>query len=148
MVSAEPNELVRIFNELESAKGLKSKSDLLGKAKHFILNRMSDDDIAKFFVQDANNFKNLFLLDVWTRKLDETNGIVEFTEPYDIIERILSLFKSIDDLVNDASTYDKILYLFEQGKDEKVKHLLVKRLTELVSGLLCFIYNLKTSNEN
>lgn len=134
MPSAETSELVKLFDDVQCAKTFKTKSELLSKAKHFVFNRMSNDDLRRFFVTDGDKaaFRNLFALDVWTANLDEKNGIVDFTEPYDIVERVFGLFASVEQLIDEF--YLNALYVFEQESDEKVKHLFVKRLIEIVNG--------------
>lgn len=134
MPSVQPDELAKIFDELQHAKSTKSKSDLLSKAKHFILNRMSAEELRTYFVQGSTRkFEDLFLLDIWTKNLEKCNGIVEFTEPYDILEKILDLFGSVDEILDEAF-YGKAVFLIEQDKDENVKHLFMKRMIQLASG--------------
>lgn len=123
------NTLLEIFNSLQSASTVKSKSDLLYKAKLHVLNEMSDEHIIQFFVLNKTNFENLFLLDIWTSSLEDSNGIAEFNEPYDIIEKIFSCFDSLPNFV--SQFYHHIIHLLEQNKDEKIKHLCVKHLIRL-----------------
>jgi hypothetical protein len=133
MPSAEPDELVKLFDQVESAQTMKTKAEHLTKAKFHILNQMSNDEIFNFFVRNPKNFENFFQLDVWTKSLEENNGIVEFLEPYDIIEKILSIFKSLDEMID--SFCQELIFLFEQDKDEKVKHIAMKILIQLVANL-------------
>lgn len=137
------NTLLEIFNSLQSASTVKSKSDLLYKAKLHVLNEMSDEHIIQFFVLNKTNFENLFLLDIWTSSLEDSNGIAEFNEPYDIIEKIFSCFDSLPNFV--SQFYHHIIHLLEQNKDEKIKHLCVKhliRLTKRFSELTFFLLQL------
>ena len=145
MLPPEHNVLIKIFDDLQTCKSEKSKLDGLTKAKSHILNHMTDEDIYSFFVSDSNHFSNLFLLDVWTKSLEESNGIVDFLEPYDIIERILAIFKSIDSFTG-PMFYDKIVHLMTQQKDERVKHMLVKRLIELTPSNSLLLSYLNETN--
>lgn len=127
--------LVSIFDELRGAKSVQAKSNALSRAKEHVLNRMSADELRAFFLHDSSgHLTDLFeQLNVWTRDLDACNGIVEFLEPYDIVERILDLVETFELAFKDVRVYEKLVYMSEQTRDEKVKHELVKRLTQLVS---------------
>lgn len=141
MPSAECSALVNLFEELHGSQSSKAKSILLSKAKEHVLNRITEDELYSFFVNDSSthNFANFFELDVWTRDLDACNGIVEFLEPYDIIERILALVKSIESVLTEPFYTNIAVFLLDkQNKDEQVKHMFLKRLIQLASSKNCF----------
>lgn len=134
MPSVESNALVTLFNELNDSKTSKSKSLLLSKAKEHVMNRMTDDELFSFFLIDSTNLADFLQhAQVWTPDLDACNGIVEYLEPYDIIERVFQLAKSLESFIT-PPFFDKSIFLLEQSHDEKVKHLLVKRLIQLISS--------------
>ena len=122
--STEQTKLIELLNSFETTKTNKSKSELLSKAKYHILNEMKPNDINAFFIQNKSNFEGLFHIDVWTSNLDETNGITNFIEPYEIIDHIFNIFNSLSDLL--FQFYDQIVYLLHQTQDENVKHICVK----------------------
>lgn len=141
MPSLEPNQLIDLFNDLENAKTVKEKSDLLSKAKYYLLNQMSNEQIKAFFVSNASNFENLYKLNIWTKNLEESNGIVDFLEPYDILEKILGSCDSLIEFVNVFN--EQTVFLITQDTDEKSKHILVKHLSNLVQNLgINFLFNL------
>jgi hypothetical protein len=131
MPSVESPVLIDLFLQLESSKNTKTKSELLGKAKYLIFNSMSNEQIIEFFA-DKLNFENLFSLNIWTRSLEETS-ITEFSEPYEIIERIFSCFTSMLELF--SKFREKVFFLITQDQDEKVKHILLKHLIQLAKSL-------------
>ena len=92
---------------------------------------MSNEQIIEFFA-DKLNFENLFSLNIWTRSLEETS-ITEFSEPYEIIERIFACFTSMLELF--SKFREKVFFLINQDQDEKVKHILLKHLIQLAKSL-------------
>lgn len=131
MPTQEPGELINYFISLADGGTVKAKSEVLAKAKQFIFNKMSDEELMMFFVRNEQNFHNFMLLDIWTKSLDDSNGIVEFLEPYDIIEKIFSLFKTLPAFLD--SFYPNLNFLLSQNKDEKVKHMIVKHLIAIIN---------------
>jgi hypothetical protein len=135
VVMAQPaldtTELVDIFLLLEKARTRSDKLDLLLKAKIYILNRMSKEQIRAFFVGEALNFEHLFSLDIWTKSLDGCE--VEFVEPYDIVDRIFDSFDSLDQLIE--FFHKQIIFLLDQSNDEKSKHICVKHVIRLSKNL-------------
>lgn len=131
MPSVNSSNLIDLFNQLETSKNTKTKSELLGKAKYLIFNTLSTEQIIEFF-GDKLNFESLFSLNIWTKNLDES-VVTEFLEPYDIIEKIFSCFTSLLHLLNEFKP--QIFFLISQDKDEKVKHILVKYLLQLTKSL-------------
>jgi hypothetical protein len=125
------HELVDIFVSLERARTRSDKLDYLLKAKLYIINKMKKQDIREFFASEPSNFEQLFLLDVWTKHLDGDH--VEFVEPYDIIERVFESFDHLHQLVD--LFHKQIIYLLEQDKDEKCKHICVKHMIRLSKEL-------------
>ena len=125
------HELVEIFVSLERARTRSDKLDYLLKAKLYILNRMSKEHIREFFASEPANFEQLFLLDIWTKHLDGDH--VEFVEPYDIIEKIFESFDHLHQLVD--LFHKQIVYLLDQDKDEKCKHICVKHMIRLSQEL-------------
>ena len=124
--------LDKLFEEIESATDFKSKSMSLSKAKYFMLNEMTKETLREFFVANEDNFKNLFLLNIWTPSLED-QVTTEFLEPYEIVESIFRLFESLMDLL--VNFKSQLVYLLNQNKDEKVKHTCVKKLTDLANSL-------------
>ena len=133
MSSEEKSKLVEAFESLLEATSFKQKSDVLSQAKYFIFNQMKDDEIREFFVSNPSNFENLFNLDIWVRNLEESGGIVDYPEAYDIIQKIFHTFKSLNDLAK--SFYDQIVFILTQKVDEKVKHLCVDCFIEFTRQL-------------
>jgi hypothetical protein len=131
--SNEEAKLSELLNGFEAAKSIKSKSELLSKAKYHILNEMSSQDIENYFVLNKSNFECLFQIDVWTSDLDRTNGVTEFIEPYEILEHILNHFSSLDDILNKFDA--QIEFLINQKRDEKAKQIFVKTISKLTSNL-------------
>ena len=134
-------QLIDLFNSLQLSNLDKPKVlDLLYRAKLCVLNQMTKEQIFDFFVTDKNNFENLFLLNIWTSDLEKSNGIVDFTEPYEILEKLFGSFDSLDNFVNMFNT--QIKCLLEQTKDEKIKHICVKNLIRLAktTGNILFPY--------
>ena len=129
--------LIDLFTQIDSTQNIKTKSELLGKAKNVIFNSMSNEQLINFFTKEnSNNFESLFSLSIWTPKLEESR-IPEFIEPYEIIEKIFSCFDSLFTLFNEFKL--QLLFLINQDKDEKVKHIFVKYLTQLTKSLSKFI---------
>ncbi|RNA15472.1 26S proteasome non-ATPase regulatory subunit 5 [Brachionus plicatilis] len=133
MTCQESAKLVELFDSIISASSFKQKSEILSHAKHFIFNQMTNEEIREFFVKNAINFQTLFSLDIWTKNLEDSGGIVDYPEAYDIIERIFHTFKSLNDLVN--SFYDQVVFILTQNVDEKVKHVCVKCFLEFTKQL-------------
>jgi hypothetical protein len=104
----------------------------LYRAKLCVLNEMTRDQIFEFFVTEKSNFENLFLLNIWTSDLEKSNGIVDFTEPYEILEKLFGSFESLEGFVNLFSA--QIKCLLEQNKDEKIKHICAKHLIRLAKN--------------
>lgn len=125
------SKLSELLGSFQQARTMRDKSELLSKAKRVILNEMSDDQIRSFFVDSTINFEALFQIDVWTDNLEEKNGMAEFTEPYDIVEHVFGQFDNLSDMLE--LFHDQLVFLLKQNKDEKVKHMFVKRLTKLTS---------------
>ena len=137
-------ELVENFVSLEKAKTKSDKLDSLLKAKQHILNVMSKEQIFSFFVNEPANFENMYMLEIWTKSLDgddHNGGIVEFVEPYDIIEKIFASFDNLNQLID--LFHKQIIFLLHQNKDEKSKHICVKHMIRLSKnlGLLILIRN-------
>ncbi len=123
-------QLIDLFNSLQLTNLDKPKVlDLLYRAKLCVLNQMTKEQIFEFFVTDKNNFANLFLLNIWTSDLEKSNGIVDFTEPYEILEKLFASFDSLDNFVNLFQS--QIKCLLEQTRDEKIKHICAKHLIRL-----------------
>ena len=93
---------------------------------------MTKEQLIEFFVSNKSNFENLFLLDIWTSDLEKNNGIVEFTEPYEIIEKLFNSFDTLDSFIKMFN--DQINILLMQEKDEKIKHICVKNLIRLAKA--------------
>lgn len=132
MPSVESSNLIDLFTQIDAAKSTKLKGELLAKAKYVIYNSMSNEQLIDFFSRQDSNFESLFALSVWTPSLEESQ-IPEFIEPYDIIERIFSCFDTLFSLFNEFKS--QLLFLINQEKDEKVKHLFLKYLTQLTKNL-------------
>lgn len=129
-------ELVETFVSLEKAKTKSDKLDSLLKAKQHILNVMSKEQIFSFFVNEPANFENMYMLEIWTKSLDgddHNGGIVEFVEPYDIIEKIFASFDNLNQLID--LFHKQIIFLLHQNKDEKSKHICVKHMIRLSKNL-------------
>ncbi|CAF1088974.1 unnamed protein product [Brachionus calyciflorus] len=158
MALEEKNKLIELFDRLSTTSSFKQKSDIVSQAKHFIFNQMNEDEIRAFFVNNPSNFENLFVLNIWTKSLEESGGIVDLTEVYDIIEKIFHTFKTLNDLVK--FFYDQIVFLLNssnvsseyQSREEfesKLKKLLVlfveqipnttASYTILLTDLICFL---------
>ena len=127
--------LIELFNSFYESNQFKSKSELLAKAKMFVFNEMSDQELVHFFVKDQN-LENLFLLDCWTptqREEDEENERPDragkYYEQYDIVQKLLGCFKSHEELFQNFRP--QLFYLIEQDKDEKVKHMTLDCLIRL-----------------
>lgn len=131
-----PPALIDLFDQIDSAENQKIKSLALSKAKSYILNEMSPEMITNSFVNDKQNFEILFSLKIWKDKLDL--GMVEYTEPYEIIEKIFTNFKSLIELVDNFK--DQILFIMNQDKDEKIKHICVQFMTKLTRSLSRYSY--------
>lgn len=131
MPSADKNLiLIDLFISLESAGTNRQKSELLGKAKNYIFNQMDNLEVVDFFTKEnKKNFEYLFNLDIWTPSLDAANSVVNFLEPYDIIQRIFTSFESLRDFIDNFG--EQIRFLLHQNKDENIKHLCVKHFTYL-----------------
>jgi len=145
-------DLLKIFTDLEaeSTQGVKTQKqivNLLLQAKDNICSRMTQAEVREYFL-DRQMFENMFLLDIWTPNLDEVNGVVNFVEPYTIIQKIFDSVSTttttkIDDqetsklcLLTFLSTFqEQCLFLIDQNKDEKCKHQLVKHLIDLTTNI-------------
>jgi hypothetical protein len=126
-------QLIDLFNSLQLTNLAKpTVLDLLYRAKLCVLNEMTKDQIFEFFVTEKSNFENLFLLNIWTSDLEKSNGVVDFTEPYEILEKLFGSFESLDSFVNLFN--DQIKCLLEQNKDEKIKHMCAKHLIRLAKN--------------
>ncbi len=126
-----PSTLIELFDQIESAENQKAKSLVLSKAKSYILNEMTPEMITNSFVVNKENFEILFTLKIWKDKLDL--GMVEYTEPYEIIEKIFKNFKSLIEIIDNFK--EQIMFIMTQNKDEKIKHICVKYLTKLTHSL-------------
>ena len=141
--STKQQQLIDLFSSLQltSSADKPKVLDLLYQAKLCVVNEMSKQQIIDFFVVEKTNFENLFLLNIWTKSLEETNGIVDFTEPYEIIEKLFSSFDSLDTFINMFES--QIKYLLEQMKDEKIKHICVKHLIRLAKATSLYYFQIK-----
>lgn len=139
--------LIKLFDCILSASTFKQKSEILSQAKYFIFNQMKNEEIREFFAQNPVNFQTLFSLDIWTRNLEETGGIVDYPEAYDIIEKIFLSFKSLNELI--LGFYDQVAFILTQDRDEKVKHLCAKCFLEFTKqlGKINFNFNKIYSNK-
>jgi hypothetical protein len=140
MPSLEQTKLIELLLSFQGASTVKAKSELLGKLKHHILNEMKEEEIRGHFIQNSVNFEQLFQIDVWTASLDQTNGIVNFTEPYEIVDRIFNCFNSLEDCLRHFQS--QIRFIVTQNKDEKIKHLCVKQFVRLIEHLGKLTYHL------
>jgi hypothetical protein len=140
MPSVEQTKLIELLHSFDQAKTIKSRSELLGKAKQHILNDMTNEEVRGYFVESGSNFEQLFEIDVWTPSLDQTNGIVNFIEPYEIVDRVFNVFNSLDECLRQFN--DQILFVLNQSKDEKVKHICVKQLYRLTERFGMYSYHL------
>jgi hypothetical protein len=125
--------LIELFSNISDAKTIKLKSDLLSKAKYVFFNELTDEEISKFFCENPLHYQNLFVLDIWSGSLDEKRGVVEFFEPYDIIERILASFPNLSRLLD--LFFEQLIFTFDQNKDEKVKHICMQFLIRLLDSI-------------
>jgi hypothetical protein len=125
--------LIELFSNISDAKTIKLKSELLSKAKYVFYNELTDEEIATFFCQNPLHYQNLFVLDIWSGTVEEKRGIVEFFEPYDIIERILASFPNLTRLLD--LFLEQLIFTFDQNKDEKVKHICMQFLIRLFGSL-------------
>ena len=133
MPVADVNKLVDIFDCLQRATSRGEKESLLFRAETCVANEMTSSELREFFTSDQAHLANLFALDIWTKSLDEVNGIVEFIQPYGILERIFGCFVSLADLLDSFAA--QIVQLLEQLVDEKVKHISVQHITKLTKRL-------------
>lgn len=142
MTSDESGKLIELFDGILSASSFKQKSEILSQAKYFIFNRMKNEEIREFFAQNPVNFETLFSLNIWTKNLEETGGIVDYPEVYEIIEKIFHTFKSLNELI--FFFYDQVAFILTQNRDEKVKHLCAKCFLEFTKqlGKINFNFNL------
>lgn len=120
-----------LFNEILTATDEKTKSLALGKAKRYILNEMPGEMLKEFFINETMNYESLFSLQIWKEKHQEER--VDYMEPYEIIEKILSSFTSLVDFIGDF--YGQILFTMKQSEDEKVKHIFVQKMINLTKCL-------------
>ena len=127
--TSDQNKLIELFNSLQLTSSPKAKADLLYQAELYVVNEMTREQMIDFFVVNKSNFENLFQLNIWTSDLEKSNGNVDFTEPYEIVEKLFNSFESLDNFVKMFS--EQIRYLLAQDKDEKIKHICVKHLNRL-----------------
>jgi hypothetical protein len=132
------SKLIELFTQVETASDFKTKSMTLANAKMFIFNEMNHENLMDFFVKISTNFEQLFMLNVWSKSLSD-KASVEFFEPYEIIDKIFSLFGSLIELTDLFKI--QLIFLINQMQDEQVKHLCIKTLVKLTKQLgNAFIY--------
>jgi hypothetical protein len=133
-MSAE-SKLVEIFASLDKAASRSDKEQLLHRAEACVCNEMTKCQLRKFFIDDPTApLVNMFAFEIWTPSLDDVNGIVEFIQPYAIIERLFACFDSLPELLLAFET-TQLAHLLEQRADERVKHICVQQLTKHAAKL-------------
>lgn len=131
MPSLESTPLLDLFDQIDSTKDEKTKSLALAKAKFYILNEMTPQMIKETFAKEEQNFESLFGLNIWKNSLQDSS--LTYTEPYDIIVKIFSSFKSLVELVDEFK--EQILFLINQKKDEQAKHICIENMIRLTKSL-------------
>ena len=131
MPSIDSTPLTGLFEEIDTTSDEKTKSSALGKAKYFILNEMTSEAIKEVFAKDKLNFESLFALKIWKSKLQE--AIVDYMEPYEIMEKIFGSFATLVEYIDEF--YGQILFTINQNEDEKVKHICVRTMIKLTKAL-------------
>lgn len=127
-----PETLEDLFDQVNSGNDEKSKLLALSKAKSFIMNKMSSEMIRESFINESANFESLFSLDIWKDKLED-GAMINFIEPYEIVEKIFGNFVTLIDLISNFK--EQIQFLINQNKDEKVKHICVSNMIKLTKSL-------------
>jgi hypothetical protein len=138
MPSSEYNEFSALINSLDQTDELAKFNDneqfTLLKNIKFYIGRVSDEQINRMF-SDKSNRSNLFKFLINSSYDDDASEILFLNESYDVIERLLSAYRHMQDLFDALN--DQFLFLFTQTGDayERIQFMCLQTFYTLASKI-------------